>query len=149
MDQKLPGVFTAHKKDGSIYYRSSITYKRKHISLGSYDTAPVAYAAYLEGTSLVFDAALTLHDHSAHRVLPFNKWVSLINFRDNHIYFSTPIYMRKNYFEYYLSPSEIFKFDFDDLFYYSSHKIMKRITPFQAGIIVFPTGITWIFVTKI
>ena len=34
--------------------------------------------------------------------------------------------MRKNYFEYYLSPSYILKFDVDDLFYYSSHKIMRR-----------------------
>lgn len=126
MSQNLPGVFTAQKKDGSIYYRSSITYRQKHISLGSYSTASLAYAAYLEGTSLIFDNTLVLSDYSAHRILPFGKWVSLINFRDNDIYFSTPIYVRKKYFEYYLSPSEILKFDFDDLFYYSSHKIMKR-----------------------
>lgn len=126
MGQNLPGVFTAQKKDGSIYYRSSITYKRKHISLGSYPTASMAYAAYLEGTSLFFDSTLSLTDHSKHRVLSFCKWVSLINFRDNGIYFSTPIYTHKNYFDYYLSPTEILKFDFDDLFYFSSHKIMKR-----------------------
>lgn len=126
MGQNLPGVFTAQKKDGSIYYRSSITYKGKHISLGSYPTAAMAYAAYLEGTSLIFDNTLTLADYSAHRVLPFGKWISLLNFRDNDIYFSTPIYTHKKFFEYYLSPTEILKFDFDDLFYYSSHKIMKR-----------------------
>ena len=126
MGQNLPGVFTAHKKDGSIYYRSSITYKRKHISLGSYPTAAMAYAAYLEGTSLIFDNVLTLADYSVNRVLPFGKWVSLLNFRDNDIYFSTPIYSRKNYFDYYLSPTEILKFDFEDLFYYSSHTIMRR-----------------------
>lgn len=126
MGQNLPGVFTAQKKDGSIYYRSSITYKRKHISLGSYPTAAMAYAAYLEATSLIFDNTLTLADHSIHRVLSFGKWVSLLNFRDNDIYFSTPIYTCKKYFKYYLSPAEVFKFDFDDLFYYSSHKIMKR-----------------------
>lgn len=119
MGQNLPGVFTAQKKDGSIYYRSSITYKRKHISLGSYPTASLAYAAYLEGTSLLFDNTLALTDYSGHRVLPFCKWVSLINFRDNDIYFSTPIYTRKNYFDYYLSSTEILKFDFDDLFYLS------------------------------
>ena len=126
MGQNLPGVFTAQKKDGSIYYRSSLTYKRKHISLGSYPTAAMAYAAYLEGTSLIFDNTFTLADYSVHRILPFGKWVSLLNFRDNDIYFSTPIYSRKKYFEYYLSPTEILKFDFEDLFYYSSHKIMKR-----------------------
>ena len=34
--------------------------------------------------------------------------------------------MRKNYFSYFLSPTEELKFSIDDLFYYSSHKIMKR-----------------------
>jgi len=126
MSKNMPGVFSAQKKDGSTYYRSSITYHKKHISLGSYATAAVAYAAYLEGTSILFDNTLSLSDYSRHRVLPFQKWVCLTNFRDNQIYFSTPIYMQKKYFEYYLSPTEILKFDVDDLFYYSSHKIMKR-----------------------
>ncbi len=126
MAKNLPGVFTAQKKDGSTYYRSSITYQNKHISLGSYASAPIAYAAYLEGTSLLYDHSLGLSDYSKHRVLPFQKWVCLINFRDNQLYFATPIYMRKKYFEYYLSPREILKFDVDDLFYYASHKIMKR-----------------------
>ena len=35
---QLPGVFQAKKKNGSLYYRSSLTYRAKHISLGSYDT---------------------------------------------------------------------------------------------------------------
>ncbi len=126
MPKNMPGVFSAQKKDGSIYYRSSITYHKKHISLGSYATATIAYAAYLEGTSLLFDNTFSLSDYSKHRALSFQKWVCLINFRDNQIYFSTPIYMQKKYFEYYLSPTEILKFDVDDLFYYSSHKIMKR-----------------------
>ena len=126
MEQNLPGVFTAKKKDGTLYYRSSITYKRKHISLGSYPTALLAYGAYLEGTSLLSDVSLSLADFSAHRVLPFAKWVCLINFRDNQIYFATPIYIRKSYFEYFLSPEDVLKFDIDDLFYYSSHKIMRR-----------------------
>lgn len=126
MGHNLPGVFTASKKDGTTYYRASITHKNKHISLGSYQTALLAYGAYLEGTALLTDTSLTLTDHSSHRVLPFAKWVSLINFRDNQIYFATPIYIRKNYFEYYLSQDLILKFDIDDLFYYSSHKIMMR-----------------------
>ena len=42
------------------------------------------------------------------------------------MYISTPIYMRKNYFSYYLSINQELKFDIDDLFYYSSHKIMQR-----------------------
>lgn len=126
MEKNLPGVFTAKKKDGSIYYRSSITHKKKHISLGSYPTPHMAYAAYLEGSSLLQDFSLTLSDYSPHRILSYHKWVCLLNFRDNQIYFSTPIYTRKNYFEYHLSANELLKFDFDDLFYFSSHKIMKR-----------------------
>ncbi len=126
MEQNLPGVFPAHKKDGTLYYRASITYKNKHISLGSYSTALLAYGAYLEGIALLTDASLCLNDFSIHRVLPFAKWVCLINFRDNKIYFSTPILMRKSYFEYFLSPDDVLKFDIDDLFYYSSHKIMRR-----------------------
>lgn len=126
MSQSYPGVYQAQKKDGSTYYRASITYKQKHISLGSYSSASMACAAYLEASSLLSSRELSLSDYSKFRLLSFEKWVCLLNYRNNDIYFSTPIYMRKNYFEYYLSPSYILKFDVDDLFYYSSHKIMRR-----------------------
>lgn len=49
----MKGVFTAKKKDGTMYYRASITYRRKHISLGGYDTMPAANAAYLEADRLL------------------------------------------------------------------------------------------------
>lgn len=126
MEKKLPGVFQAQKKDGTIYYRSSITHKRKHISLGSYDSSVKACGAYLEATGLISDTSISFNDYSSQRILPFEKWVCLINFRDNGIYFSTPIYLHKKYFEYLLSPTQILKFDIDDLFYYSSRKIMQR-----------------------
>ena len=86
----------------------------------------MACAAYLEASSLLSSRELSLSDYSKFRLLSFEKWVCLLNYRNNDIYFSTPIYMRKNYFEYYLTPSYILKFDVDDLFYYSSHKIMRR-----------------------
>ncbi|EOS78576.1 hypothetical protein C819_00176 [Lachnospiraceae bacterium 10-1] len=126
MEHNPPGVFSASKKDGTIYYRASITHKKKHISLGSYPTALLAYGAYLEGTAILDGESLTITDYSCHRILPFAKWICLINYRDNRIYFANPIYIRKNYFEYYLSEDLILKFDIDDLFYYSSHKIMVR-----------------------
>lgn len=126
MGKKLPGVYPATKKNGTIYYRSSITHHRKHISLGSYDTPSMACGAYLEATELLNDVSLTVHNYNNLRILPFEKWVSLINFRDNGIYFATPIYLHKKYFDYFLSPSQILKFDTDDLFYYSSRKIMQR-----------------------
>jgi hypothetical protein len=34
--------------------------------------------------------------------------------------------MRQNYFSYFLSPAVELKFDIDDLFYYSRHRIMRR-----------------------
>lgn len=126
MGKNFPGVFPAQKKNGTIYYRSSITYKQKHISLGSYDTPSRAFAAYLEGSNLLKDTTVSVHDYSDLRILPFSKWVTLINFRDNKIYIATPIYLHAKYFEYLFSPSIILKFDIDDLFYYSTRKIMKR-----------------------
>lgn len=124
--KNLPGTFIAQKKDGTVYYRSSFTYKNKHISLGSYDTAADAHAAYLEAGHLVADSESSIINYSSNSPLSFEKWVILCNFRDNDIYFSTPIYVRKQYFSYYLDPHTELKFSIDDLFYYSSHKIMSR-----------------------
>lgn len=126
MGKNLPGVFPATKKNGTVYYRSSITYHQKHISLGSYDTPELASRAYLEASSLMSGNTLSLHDYSSGYVLPFHKWVSLVNFRDNGMYISTPIYLYTRHFEYLLSPGQILKFDIDDLFYYSTRKIMCR-----------------------
>lgn len=120
------GVHIAQKKDGTIYYRSSITYKNKHISLGSFDSEDNAHQTYNEANMLL-NSSISLEDAfhtSAH--LSFDKAVILINFRDNNIYIGTPIYLRKNYFSYYLSENEELKFDIDDLFYYSSHRILRR-----------------------
>lgn len=126
MNKRLPGVYPQQKKNKTMHYRSSLTYRRKHISLGSFDTMIKAHAAYLEAGMILEDTVVTILDHSPHRVLSLEKWVVLVNFRDNNIYFSTPIYVRQKYFEYYLTPSVILKFDMDDLFYYSTRSIMKR-----------------------
>ena len=121
-----PGVYTTTRKDGTIYYRSSLTYKNKHISLGSFDEETMAGKAYEEANQLL-TSDITLENVSAlFQVLDFEKAVSLVNFRDNGLYIGNPIYLRKNYFSYYLSESEELKFDIDDLFYYSSHKILRR-----------------------
>ena len=42
------------------------------------------------------------------------------------MYIPNPIYLEKSYFTYHLEPDYALKFDIEDLFYYSSHKIMKR-----------------------
>ena len=51
--KRLPGVFEAQKKDGSIYYRASITFRSKHISLGSFPTELQAGQAYKEAKLLL------------------------------------------------------------------------------------------------
>ena len=123
-----PGVFSASKKDGTIYFRSSFTYKNKHISLGSFSTEKDAHKAYLEATEIMTSKkVIKITDYNKKkRYLSFEKWVVLCNFRDNNLYFSTPIYMRKHYFSYYLDEHTELKFSIDDLFYYASHKIMRR-----------------------
>lgn len=126
MSKNLPGVFTASKKDGTIYYRASLTYKNKHISLGSYKTDIQAHKAYTEALELLTYYSISIDNYTTKKTLLFEKWVSLINFRDNGLYLSNPIYIRPKFFYYYLSPTDIYTFDSDDLFYYSSHKIMKR-----------------------
>lgn len=123
----LHGVFRAKKKDGTIYYRSNITYRGKHISLGSFLEQQQAHEAYLEAGRL-----LQGHEEAIDTVLfsdytlSHEKIVSLLNFRDNGIYIKNPIYMYRTYFHYFLEPDEIYKFDIDDLFYFSSHKLLKR-----------------------
>ena len=126
MKRQLPGVYTAFRKDRTMYYRASLTYRAKHISLGSYDHAEDAHQAYLLAGLLLSDASISLSDYRADSILSFHKWINLINFRDNGIYFPSPIYIRPKFFYYYFSPSDFFIFDLEDLFYYSSRKISRR-----------------------
>ena len=122
----LPGVYLATKKDGTVYYRSSITYRSKHISLGSFPTEEDAHCAYCCALKISSEP-LSLEESLAFtNYLSFEKIISLVNFRDNGMYIPTPIYLHKNYFSYYLDLHHELKFDIDDLFYYSSHKILKR-----------------------
>lgn len=123
--EKYTGVYKATKKDGTCYFRASITYRHKHISLGSYETAAEANAAYVEAGAIL-ENPHALPDCYAPKVLPFEKCVALMNFRDHNLYMKNPIYIMNQFFFYYYSPDIIFTFDIDDLFYYASHKIMKR-----------------------
>ncbi len=124
----LPGVYIAKKKSGEVYYRSNITYRNKHISLGSFPTEEAAHKAYRTAGRITNEESLTVEKLGDKRFasLPFEKRVVLLNFSKNGIYIKNPIYLRKNFFSYYMSPNEEYKFDIDDLFYYSCHKIMKR-----------------------
>lgn len=124
------GVYETTKKDGTPSYRASFTYNDKHISLGSFSTSEAAYRAYLTAELLLRSPEghqLTIQDYTAAgRPLSYEKWVILINLRDNGLYFKTPIYLYRRYFVYHYNEETQLKFDADDLFYYSNHKIMKR-----------------------
>lgn len=123
----MTGVYTAKKKDGSVYYRSNITYHGKHISLGSYATQDEAHCAYLAADEILHTPVPLSPDlFRCYSILSFDKIVSLCNFRDNHIYIGNPIYLQKSFFTYYLSPGEELKFDIDDLFFFSGHRILQR-----------------------
>jgi len=124
--QSLPGVYKSVKKNGQIYYRSSITYEGRHISLGSFECPLLAHNAYLLAKKIINTPHLSIYDYEDDLCLTFDKWVVLMNYRDHHYYFSTPIYMHKNYFSYFISYSEELFFDIQDLFYYANHKIHKR-----------------------
>ncbi len=119
-----PGVYLTHKKDGSPLYRSSITFQGKHISLGSYPDEQAAHDAYTAAANVLRTPSYTLLRTAP--PLPFFKYVSLVNFRDNGLYIKTPIYLYDRYFYYYMNPDEYYIFDVDDLFYYSTHSILKR-----------------------
>ena len=115
----LKGVFPATKKDGTIYYRTSINYSGKHISLGSFASEEMAHLAYKEASQTLSDAVITIDNVYSHKnILPHEKIIILLNFRDNGLYFKNPIYLRKGYFSYFLSEHEELKFDIDDLFYF-------------------------------
>ena len=53
--RRLPGVYPAVKKDGTPYFRASLTYRSKHISLGSFETAKAANAAYKAANDILRD----------------------------------------------------------------------------------------------
>ncbi len=125
------GVYTTPKKDGTTLYRASITVKDKHISLGSFSNEDLAHKAYLQAKRIL-SSKKTLDSYTddfrdgKKSSLPFDKVVMLCNLRDNGVYIKTPIYLEKRSFLYFYSPEVRYRFDADDLFYYSNHKIMKR-----------------------
>lgn len=122
----LPGVYVDKKKNGENNYRASITIDNKHISLGSYSNEIQASAAYSLAYEVLNDRKHSLYNFDEASPIKFDKYISLINLRDNKLYFSNPIYIRKRDFSYFYSPFEELKFDMDDLFYFSQHKIMCR-----------------------
>lgn len=123
----MEGAYLARHKDGSIYYRSSVTRRGVKISLGGFSTAEAASLAAREAVSIYDDPGIVLGNvRQRLHALSWEKAVSVINHRDNGIYVKTPVYLRNGYFSYFLPDGRELKFDTDDLFYYSSHRILAR-----------------------
>ena len=126
MPSNSTGVYETTLKDGTRSFRASITYKGKHIALGSFSSKRSAGRAYDQAKKILEDKSIGLSSYRSNQTLSFDKYVVLVNYRDKGLYIPTPIYLEKKYFRYYLTPSQVLIFDIDDLFYYSSHKIMQR-----------------------
>lgn len=123
----LPGVYKAARKDGTLYYRCSITYQNKHISLGSFEKEETAHLAYREADTLLHTPSIQIDEYEdVSPFLPFDKWVVLINFRDHGIYIKTPVYLETSFFLYFFAPGDYLIFDNDDLFYFSTRTISRR-----------------------
>ena len=127
------GVYIAKKKDNTEYYRVSFTFKNKHISLGSFDDIKKAEKVYKNAVAIINDNSEYMVNPELHTTaynssltIPFDKFISLINIRDNGIYIKSPIYLCKNFFLYFLSMDNVLIFNTDDLFYYSNHRIISR-----------------------
>ncbi len=128
------GVSSAKKKDGTAYYRAYFTYKGRHISLGSFDKSAAAHSAYALAKAITedkkhfhVDVAGEIAGYSKFaKNLSFDKWVMLINLRDSGIYCRNPIYLSGRFFDYYLDPDTPLRFDIEELFYYTTHKIGRR-----------------------
>lgn len=125
---KSKGIFETKRKDNSTYYRVSIYVNKKHISLGSFDIFEDAVTCYDSANKILDDAdhLFTPDNYDSELKISFEKYIVLINYRDNKLYIANPIYLKPNFFEYYITKDTILKFDKDDLFYYSDKKISKR-----------------------
>ena len=80
MKAHLPGVYPRLRVDGgTIDYRASLTWKRKHIALGSFKTGKRAHEAYLEGMDALTHPEVTMDSIPKKTALSFEKYVILIN----------------------------------------------------------------------
>ncbi len=123
---KLPrGVCRSKKRNGTVYFRVSITYKGRHISLGSSESIETAAMIYEEASHLR-DSGDGVDEYTSYRYISFDKYLTIINYRDNGVYFHNPIYLHQRYFSYFLDRDTELKFDTDDLFFYSQHRIQRR-----------------------
>ncbi|MQN00949.1 MAG: hypothetical protein DUD27_00955 [Lachnospiraceae bacterium] len=121
------GIYKTALKDGTTSFRASFYHDSRHIAVGSYSDEKSAETAVSEAERLYSDRKITIWNfRNFITQVAFNKAVSILNHRDNHVYIKTPIYLMQGYFIYFLDQKNILKFDNDDLFYYSTHRILTH-----------------------
>ena len=73
MANKVTGVYETCLKDGTKSYRASITYKGKHIALGSFNNAHLAGRAYTQAQSILEDTSWTLDSYKQDSLCPLKS----------------------------------------------------------------------------
>ncbi len=110
--------------NGLLAYKLYFIYRGRKLYLGTYKSESLANEALKEAEYIV-ESTLGPLQYTPHAI-PFKKYISLCNFRDNKVYIKNPIYIYHDYFCYFLSPTSHFTFDMKELMFFSSYKIFKR-----------------------
>ena len=119
------GIYKTALKDGTPSFRVSFYHNKKHVAIGSYSDEKMAEKALAEAQRLYSDRTITIWNfRNFITAVSVDKCVTILNHRDHNVYIKTPIYLMQGYFLYFLEGKGILKFDNDDLFYYSTHRIL-------------------------
>ena len=62
--RKTTGVYVTTLKDGTPSYRASITFRGKHIALGSFNTEKKAGAVYKEASKILSDESISISSYT-------------------------------------------------------------------------------------
>lgn len=117
----MPYIYPAKKDHYRVYY----LYKSRKIYIGLYNNYDQATLAY-DFTHHLFNSSFSIEDFTEDCLIPFEKFITCINYRDTGIYIKTPIYIHKDHFKYYFAYNFYLLFDLKDLLYFSTNKIHKR-----------------------
>ena len=78
-NKNVVGVYATTLKDGTPSYRASITFRGKHIALGSFNTEKKAGAVYKEASKILSDESISISSYKERLNIPFEKFVTLID----------------------------------------------------------------------
>lgn len=116
-------IYTKQSGD-TVKYRVYYMYQSKKIYIGIYETSEKAQEVYA-WVDTKMSSGFSLEDYLGSPIA-FDKFITLLNFKNNGAYFSVPIYIFPDHFKYYLSEDFYMIFSLKDLFFISNYKIHKR-----------------------